>query len=317
METTQFRRIPIKVLVAVWIVLSATFGHADFRDSIEQSFTVVPGGWLNIETDKGSIEIQTAQQPQVHVLVDLHADVASEGRARKILKKYVVDIAQFENEIRIDAKFESDDSVFWDRDRKRLKVRFTITVPRQYNLNLRTSGGSIQVADIEGEVDSITSGGGLRFGNITGTLNAETSGGSIRLKSCTGRADVHTSGGSIRIEKSAGPVTAKTSGGSIHVDEVMGSIDARTSGGSIEAYISQQPTDPCSLKTSGGSINVYLVPGVGLDVDAKTSGGGVSTDFPVTVMGELKRSVLRGKINAGGPEMVLRTSGGNIRLLKR
>ena len=53
-----------------------------------------------------------------------------------------------------------------------------------------------------------------------------------------------------------------------------------------------------------------------LDVDAKTSGGSVSTDFPVTVMGELKRSALKGKINAGGPQMYLRTSGGNIRLLK-
>jgi hypothetical protein len=52
-------------------------------------------------------------------------------------------------------------------------------------------------------------------------------------------------------------------------------------------------------------------------VDAKTSGGKVVTEFPVIVQGELKKSVLVGKINGGGPELLLRTSGGNIKLYKR
>jgi len=307
----------IGLLMAVWMLSGPAASHAELGESIEKSFSVAPGGWLNLKTDKGSIEIKTAPQPRVDIMVDLRADVSSDQKAREILDKFVVDIAQSERDVRIDATFESDSSVMWDRDRKRLKVRFVIAVPRQYNLNLKTSGGSIEVADLEGEVDSRTSGGSLRFGNIVGSLNAETSGGSIRLRGCTGPTDVHTSGGSIRIEKAAGPVNAKTSGGSIHVDEVMGTIDARTSGGSIEAFISQQPTATCNLETSGGGINIYLADDVGLDVNARTSGGSVSTDFPVTVTGELKRSELHGKINAGGPEIYLRTSGGNIRLLKR
>lgn len=316
MKAKQINRTAMMVLVSISLVLLATAGRADLRETIERSFNVTPGGWLNLETDKGSIDVRTSPDPRVDVLVDLHVDTSSEKKAKKILKKFRVGITQVENEIRIEAGFDSEDSSFWDRDRKRLKVRFVILVPQQYNLNLNTSGGSINVADIDGEVNSRTSGGSLRFGNITGSLDARTSGGSIRLKNCSGPADVQTSGGSIRIAKAAGPVSARTSGGGIQVDEVMGAIDARTSGGSIEAYISQQPDASCSLKTSGGSINIYLVHDVGLDVDAKTSGGSVSTDFPVTVIGELKRSELRGRINAGGPQMYLRTSGGNIRLLK-
>ena len=316
MKVNRMSRTAMMLFVSVAMVLVAAAGRADLRETIEKSFTVTPGGWLDLETDKGSIEVRTSFDPRVDVQVDLHADTSSDKKARKILDKFIVDIAQVENGIRIEARFDSEDSSFWDRDRKRLKVRFVIQVPQQYNLNLNTSGGSINITDIEGEVNSRTSGGSLRFGNITGSLDARTSGGSIRLKNCSGPADVQTSGGSIKITKASGPVNARTSGGSIQVDELMGAIDARTSGGSIEAYISQQPNASCSLKTSGGSINVYLVHDVGLDVDAKTSGGSVSTDFPVTVMGELKRSELKGKINAGGPQMYLRTSGGNIRLLK-
>jgi hypothetical protein len=316
MKKRSIKRLLVILLVSAASVIWATTGIADLSRTIERSFSVAPGGTLDLETDKGSIEVRTSPEPRVDILVDLDADTSSKRKAREILDKFSVDMVQFEKGIRIEARFDSDRAGFWDRDRKRLQVRFEIVVPQQYDLNLRTSGGSIQVADITGEVKSVTSGGGLKFGNIAGSLDARTSGGSIRLANCSGPAKVETSGGSISIATAAGPVNAKTSGGSIRVDEVMGAIDAQTSGGSIEAYISRQPEAACTLKTSGGSINIYLPSGVGLEVDAKTSGGRVSTDFPVTVVGDLKRSALKGTISAGGPRMYLRTSGGNIRLLK-
>ena len=92
----------------------------------------------------------------------------------------------------------------------------------------------------------------------------------------------------------------------------MGAIRADTSGGSIKVFISQQPESDCKLTTSGGSITVYMESGIGVTVDAKTSGGRISTDFPVTIKGEIKHSALRAKINGGGPELYLRTSGGCI-----
>ena len=117
-------------VIAVVAILAAT-ALADLRDTIDKSFTVAPGGWLNLETDNGYIEVKTSPQPQVKVLVDLHADTSSDRKARKVLDKFTIDMAQSENEIRIEAKFDSDDDSFWDRDRKRLKVRYTIKVPQQ------------------------------------------------------------------------------------------------------------------------------------------------------------------------------------------
>lgn len=51
-----------------------------------------------------------------------------------------------------------------------------------------------------------------------------------------------------------------------------------------------------------------------MDVDAHTSGGRVRTEFPVTVRGTIKRNTLDAKINGGGPELYLRTSGGNVEI---
>lgn len=51
-----------------------------------------------------------------------------------------------------------------------------------------------------------------------------------------------------------------------------------------------------------------------LDLDAHTSGGDVTTDMPVTILGRQTESTLNGKVNGGGPKLVLRSSGGDIRV---
>ena len=66
--------------------------------------------------------------------------------------------------------------------------------------------------------------------------------------------------------------------------------------------------------TSGGGIRVDLAEDYNLTVDAKTSGGRVRTEFPVTVSGDISKTSLRADVNDGGPELYVRTSGGNITL---
>jgi hypothetical protein len=105
-----------------------------------------------------------------------------------------------------------------------------------------------------------------------------------------------------------------TSGGGIEIEDVSGSLEARTSGGPIRAAISRQPEGDCRLTTSGGGITVHLAPGLSFDLDAKTSGGSVRTDMEVSVRGEIKKNRIEGKLNGGGPELYLRTSGGGIQI---
>ena len=56
---------------------------------------------------------------------------------------------------------------------------FRLTVPRQHDLELSTSGGGIEVGDLQGRVSAQTSAGSLSFGHIEGPIEGKTSGGSI------------------------------------------------------------------------------------------------------------------------------------------
>jgi hypothetical protein len=53
-----------------------------------------------------------------------------------------------------------------------------------------------------------------------------------------------------------------------------------------------------------------------VDLDARASGGRVIADMPVTmvVRGDAQQGGVQGKINGGGPALVLRSSSGDIHL---
>ncbi len=322
------RKALMLLMIGLIILLAAhrVYGREDFEGTLRKSFEVLPGGSLNLDTDYGSIEVKGTARNTVGI------GVFRKGRALD------VEFEKQGNDVYVSGRIEGGaiGRIWYHLFHHGMRTRFVITVPIRYNLDLRTSGGEILVGNLEGNIRSKTSGGGLHFDKIRGAVSGNTSGGSVELSECIGKTrvetsggsilisnadgevNIHTSGGSIAIRDVKGKVAADTSGGSINVQTLIGSIDATTSGGSIRAQILGQPGKECRLATSGGSVVVGLTDGVSVDVDAETSGGRVVTDFPVVIraQGKLERSALQGKINGGGPLVLLRTSGGNIHIKK-
>jgi hypothetical protein len=323
------------ILLQIFSLLGFGFisgARGEIEDRITKSFDVNPGGKLTINSARGTIEVKTTRANVVNVEVIRKARTSSEKEARELFENFEISFRHNGNDVIIETEMLKERFSFWDFGSNDLRVQFLISVPEKYNVDLNTAGGSISVSDLDGEVLAHTSGGSLNFGKITGPVTGKTSGGSINLDGCAGDIDVHTSGGSIvvgevkgevlartsggsiQIAQAQASVDAKTSGGSINIEEVLGAVNASTSGGSVTARISRQPRENCSLKTSGGSVNVYLAEGIGVNLDAQTSGGRVVNDFPIEVQGVISKTSLEAKVNGGGPDLILRTSGGNINL---
>ncbi len=307
----------LAILFSISFLLTTCLTYGSLEDTINKSFTVKPGGTLHLDSDLGSVQVKGESANKVDIEVVREVRSGHERNAEQILKDFEINFSERDGDVYIEAKYDrSIMGRIMNNIGKYLRVKFVITVPGKYNLDLDTRGGSVSAEDIQGFVKSKTSGGSLHFDRIDGEISGQTSGGSIDIGEVTGNTNLDTSGGSIRINQSKGPVDAHTSGGGITVEEVMGTIKADTSGGSIKAHISGQPQADCRLTTSGGSITVYLADDVGVTVNAKTSGGRIHTDFPVTLRGKIDNSALNAQINGGGPELYLRTSGGSIYLRK-
>ncbi len=198
-------------------------------------------------------------------------------------------------------------------------MKYDIQVPRDYHLDVRTSGGGIETQNIKGDVRGHTSGGHLQLNSINGVVDVSTSGGSIHAEQLTGDARLHTSGGSITIVDSDAELDLRTSGGGIRLQNIEGKVSVRTSGGSIEASF-HGVNHGVELRTSGGGIRIAVPNDFKATIDAHSSGGGVSCDLPLTTRGgddRNDRNELYGDINGGGPALVARTSGGSIRIRPR
>jgi len=300
---------------------------------LHQSFAVTAGGRLVIDADRGAIEIATGSDDAVQVEVLRKVTRGSANKARQILAAHKVTFDQDGSTVRIRARLE-DGIKSWRGWGSGLQVRYVVTVPSRFDLELKTAGGSITVPDLAGTVVAGTSGGSIKLGAITGpatcrtsggnisvsagtdTIDARTSGGNVEVGMAQQSARLGTSGGSIRVGEARGPLHVETSGGNIRIQQALASVEASTSGGSIQAGLTAPLGGDCRLSTSGGDVKLTLPQGINAELDARTSGGSVSSELPVTVQGEVKHSALQVRLGDGGPLIRLRTSGGSIHVVK-
>jgi hypothetical protein len=269
---------------------------------LSKSFTVGPDGKLVMDVDRGGIRVVGADQDTVGVQVKREVRRASDSEADQILAEEKLVLRQVGSEISISAQEPPSlrGSSWWGWTRPQLEVNYEISVPRKFDLRLKTAGGGIKVATVQGGVNVRTEGGGLGFDGVEGNVDGQTQGGGIRATGCTGELQIKTEGGGITVEAFAGPF-----------------VKGSTEGGSITADFAASPKSDCVLRTSGGSVRVRLPATAMVTLDAHTQGGGVKSELPVQVEGKADGGTLRGKINGGGPSLKLETEGGSIRVSKR
>ncbi len=296
-------RFRFSVMICVW-VLAASCLALQAQNQLERDFTVSAGGLLTVLAEGGSIEVTAGQGDTVSVQI-------APRNPEQFQSRYEVSFDQHENSVRLEIKSREKLSGFFDWFKSNQGYFIHASVPPEFNVDLKTSGGSISVDQLRGEVFSKTSGGSLKFTGIEGDVVGKTSGGSIEVDDVFGKVEVATSGGSISVGRAGDNVQVKTSGGNITISEVSGALEAITSGGSIRAGLTGG--GDCRLSTSGGNISVELTGDLGFQIDAKTSGGRV-TASGMAIEGEVAKNRIKGRLNQGGPDLVLRTSGGSIRI---
>ncbi len=309
-------------------------GHVE---RTHQKYAVDGAGSLNVDTDFGSVRVESWSNDEVDVEVEKRRTGISEDSARDAFRDVAVDISQQENDVSI--RIDRDRNYWFDNVSLDIRVR----VPEAYNLDLKTSGGDIDVGDLRGDVLARTSGGDINVGNITdavirvhtsggdvhvkggaretkvstsggdieildarGAVDATTSGGDVTIGDAAGEVSAKTSGGDIKIGRTDGEVTVRTSGGDIEIDQAGGNTEATTSGGDIRIG---HTTGEVKAKTSGGDVTIGRADG---EVDVHTSGGDVTIE---SAEGSLKAGTSGGDItvsNATGGGVTAKTSGGDI-----
>jgi hypothetical protein len=299
---------------AISLAVLPLSAHAKIERVVEKSFSVQPGGTLTVETQGGNIRIETSDDLTVKVVAKETMRTNSEQEADEILRKLSLDIVQESGGVSARARYENKPAGFHWGSWPPVQVSFVVTIPKQYHATLKTSGGDIEVGDLNGKLHARTSGGNVRLGKISGEIDAGTSGGNVRLKEGLANVKLSTSGGNISVDRAIGATRLDTSGGDISIGSVENTLHASTSGGNVTAGIAGSFKGDCELHTSGGTVRAKVSRDAAFNLDASTSGGDVRAEgLTITIeKGGSGRSRLAGKVNGGGPLLRLRSSGGDV-----
>jgi DUF4097 and DUF4098 domain-containing protein YvlB len=317
----------IRVLILLFVAVATASALSE--ENVSQTLDGAPGGRLIVDVDFGTIDVSAGPDDKISVVAHRKIDSDNEAQEKDYFASAPVTVSKDGNTVTIRARRQNKEKNLNWSGRCNMDARYTVRVPKSFNSELRTGGGTIMVAEITGTMSADTSGGKLKFTHLKGATGATTSGGSIELNGCEGPLKVDTSGGRIDATDGNGSLEARTSGGSIVVrnfggdakvetsggrlsfENINGKIFGRTSGGSISAKLKSPVPGDVNLETSAGSIDLMVPADAGLDIEAEASSGRVTSDLPFTGT-RTDRDSMKGKINGGGKSVVLRSGAGSI-----
>ena len=275
------------------IILGLLSSGISQSNSRSEGLNVNLTGYLTVDTEFGTINIETTDRNHVDIAVKktwrsrlLIMRPKLVGWIDELFEDFEITIEynppDTESDVRVEGKFKRGRE-YWQEELKWFKVEIQVTVPRQYDVTLKTaSRGDIHVGDLMGTVRAEALGGNIYLGEIQGEVSGETGvSGDIILKGC------------------------------------QSSVNLTAATGDIRAEMTTQPQHPWTLHTSiGGAIDVTLYSHIALDIDLQTQGK-ISSDFSIQSQDEITENRLKGTLNGGGPLLKLHASTGEIRLKRK
>ncbi len=244
-------------LVAGGCTLSGTVVASE---TIDQQVVVESDPTVHVETFNGRISVVAGGETTVDVRVTKRGSGTSQATAEEDLRRVEVTVVQDADRVTVTAR-RTDSPISLGNSGADVELR----VPRGSSLELRTSNGRVEAANVAGAIVARSSNGAVTIRDGT-DVDAETSNGPLTITEASGRLDLRTSNGAldlIALEEAV--VTAETSNGSITLSGTLGPGDHR-------------------LRTSNAAIRLSFPAAAEFTLDGHTSNGDISTDFlPLTV----------------------------------
>ena len=301
--------------LSIFVLASPSAGSADRASAgamqaertIEKQLSAVPGQKLSLDLETGgNLKITGWQNNSVSVKAYL-GGTDWQG--------CTVDINQASDGVNVISRHPAD------RNSYSTDFRFEIQVPQQFDVRIKSAGGGIDIANIEGDVRGSTGGGAMNIAEAKGKLNLTTGGGNITVTHSELDGRVSTGGGRILIQDVKGDFNGTSGGGNVELRNVTrrsgestgDAIHITNAGGAITVEDAPAGAD---VKTGGGNIHIKSARGW---VKASTGGGIIEIDavdgsvHATTGAGRISVHVV-GDSSENGRDVFITSGSGDINL---
>jgi hypothetical protein len=293
-------------LVAVMVSVAAS---ASVQGSFERRYPVSGAVDLQVLTRSGDVTIRSGPAGTVTVRGKIHVGDRwfNGGRQSEVSEiEKNPPIQQSGNSIHIDYVNAHD-----------ISVDYEITAPADTTVTTHSGSGDQRMEGLHSSLKLESGSGDMRLEDISGEVQVHTGSGNVEAREISGPFSAEAGSGDIRAdEKGKGDVRVHTGSGNVELRGVNGMLDAHS--GSGDVTIQGANSGRWEIRTSSGNVELDLPSGAGFDLDASAGSGSVTVDRPVTmvIQGDLRRAQheIRGKVSGGGPELLVHTGSGDVRI---
>ncbi|MFF2158736.1 DUF4097 domain-containing protein [Paenibacillus chitinolyticus] len=270
----------------------------------------------------GRIELAAGDGDAVRIQATVWVNDDDEQGARKIADASHVEQSIQGAELTLKAVGEEYTKAWFVKNKARIDI--TVTLPRTASLDYlaetengsiraaglralnlfsaHTSNGSMELTDIQGNVEAVTENGKISAGSISGAVKAQSVNGEVVVRDTGAGVNAAASNGKVSLSSVKGDAVARTDNGSVTIKNVSGRVEAHTENGAVRLESAEMAGD-WQASTDNGRITIRLPGEAGFKVQG--SARVLHTGLPV----RLEEEKLSGTVGSGEHILAIRTDG--------
>jgi len=288
-------------------------------------------GTLTLENVSGNIDVNGGSGSDVRIDAIKRARHPDADEARAILRDLVINVSERGGDVDVRTEYQRFGARRRNRDGYSASVDYTVSVPRDASVMLKSISGPVKVTNVNGE---------LRAESISGGVVISAARKIRTLKSISGDVQVtdsqsddltagSTSGNVILRNVKTRIVELQSISGDLRLTDVDADhAEMRTVSGNVEYTGRLSRNGRYEFQSHSGNVRFIPVSSPNFSIEATTFSGDVRSDFPLTLQGDSQsfgrgfagrrqnRSV-RGTVGSGGAMITMQSFSGNIVIAKQ
>ena len=132
------------------LFIAVTTASALSEENVSQTLDGAPGGRLIVDVDFGTIDVAAGPDDKVSVVVHRKIDSDNDAQEKEYFASAPVTVSKDGNTVTVRARRQNKEKNLNWSGRCNMDARYTVRVPKSFNSELRTGGGTIMGACAEG-----------------------------------------------------------------------------------------------------------------------------------------------------------------------
>lgn len=270
---------------------------------ISERFNVDRGDNLVVNISHAEVEIETGSGSEAEI--EVHLDAYRSEKARELFERMNWRVYQDGDDVVVLAE---DIRGNWNVD---MDISVHILIPTEFNVDLETSHGDVDLGDLLGTLKMSSSHGDVTMGDVEGdriwvqTSHGDISGGGMNAP----LVDVQTSHADIELDSvNSKEFNATTSHADVEIQSIVGVSRIVTSHGDVNVELDS--ADGAQIETEHGDVDLRINAKSGYDLDMRAEEVRISSSLKVE--GRLGEDFVDGSVAGGGAQIRVRTTHGGI-----